>query len=234
MQLGTRMKNYEFASRYFLTRRIPVIIRLDGKAFHSYTRGFDKPWDKLLHNTLCETASFLCSEIQGAKLGYIQSDEINILITDYENINTEPWFVNNIQKIVSVSASLATGYFNKSIVSHTNRLAFFDSRVFNLPKEDVCNYFIWRQQDATRNSIQMLAQYHFSHNKLQNLNTKKLMDKLMIEKNINWNDCETWQKRGSCVYKQAIKYDNYIRNKWTVDKSIPIFTQDNSFISKFI
>jgi tRNA(His) guanylyltransferase len=252
--LGDRMKTYEGVTKNFLTRRTPVIIRIDGKAFHSFTRGFKKPFDKLLIETMQDTAEYLFRNIQGCKLAYVQSDEISLLLTDYEKITTDAWFGNNVQKMASVSASMATMMFNKSFSNNvwdyqgsvtgwigddydfskeadeklckTYRdkvgMAMFDSRVFSLPKEEVCNYFIWRQQDATRNSIQMLAQSEFSHKELQGLSCDKLQDKLMLERNINFNDIETTCKRGSCVKNGEI------------DNEIPIFTQDRGYIDRLL
>ena len=112
--LGDRMKeNYENRSKTYLTRRTPVIIRLDGKAFHSFTRGMKKPYDEIFHNTMNATMKYLCENIQGCKLGYTQSDEITLLLTDYDTLTTSAWFDYNVQKICSVSASMATMAFNK-------------------------------------------------------------------------------------------------------------------------
>ena len=156
--LGNRMKNYEGVSKTYLVRRMPVIIRLDGKAFHTFTKGFDKPFDNLFMSTMQETCKALCKEVQGCKIAYTQSDEISLLITDYDALNTSAWFDDQIQKMVSVSASIATLAFNKTFyelcmqlsVDDTEKFkktyqskmftAKFDSRAFNLPKEDVCNY----------------------------------------------------------------------------------------------
>lgn len=196
--LGDRMKTYESVSRHFLTRRTPVIIRLDGCHFHTFTRGFDKPFDDILCRAMQETMKNLCTSIQGCVLGYTQSDEITLVLCDYKKITSDAWFGNNIQKIVSVSASEATTVFNSSFraivfeqlipytlledKSYVNDVTYrrlmdkylskadtatFDSRVFNLPKEEVCNCLIWRQQDATRNSIQGLGQKYFSHKQLE-------------------------------------------------------------------
>ena len=238
--LGDRMKMYEDVNRNYLTRRMPVIIRVDGKAFHSFTRGFDKPFDAVLQNTMVNTAIGLCKGIQNCKLAYTQSDEISLLLVDYENITTEAWFKNNIQKMASVSASMATLLFNsifsaeqEAFISELSSLyqkrlwrAMFDSRVFNIPENDVCNYFIWRQQDAIRNSIQMVAQANFSPKSLQRLSCDKLQEKLRQEKDINWStDFTTGQKRGYTIIKGE--------NGWYADDS-PILTQDRNYIEKFV
>lgn len=182
--LGDRMKgNYESRTQMKLPRRTYVIIRLDGKAFHTYTRGLDKPFDNELITDMASTTKFLCDTIQGCKMGYTQSDEISLLLTDFDRLTTDAWFDNNIQKMVSVSASMATGFFNRirenDEFDEPRPLAFFDSRVFTIPTAvEVENYFVWRQKDATRNSIQMVAQNHFSHKELHGKTTEDLLEML--------------------------------------------------------
>lgn len=227
--LGDRMKRYENVNRYSLVRRTPVIIRLDGKAFHSFTKGLDRPFDEDLHNTFKQTVFDLVSQIQGAVFAYTQSDEISILLRDWDTLTTDAWFDYNIQKMASVSASIATAEFNM-LWSKSDKIALFDSRVFNIPKEEVCNYFIWRQQDATRNSINMLGQHYFSHKQLQGKKTNEVMDMLMLEKNVNWNDLDTWKKRGICVLRK--KYKD--QTGWAMDTNIPIFTQDRNYVEQYL
>lgn len=249
--LGDRMKNYENVTRNYLVRRTPVIIRLDGKAFHSFTKGFTKPFDSVLMNSIQDTMLYLCKHIQGCVMGYCQSDEISLLLIDYQDIDTCAWFDNNILKLVSVSASMATLSFNsyfkqnneteKCVLDedkeekrniNSKRIsrygtAMFDSRAFNIPKEEVCNYFIWRQHDATRNSIQMVAQSKFSHGQLQGVNTSKIQEMLFQEYGINWSeDFSTSEKRGSCCIKE--------NGSWKVDYDIPIFTQDRNYIERYV
>ena len=156
--LGDRMKhNYENVSRTYLTRRTPVIMRLDGKAFHTLTRNCVKPFDIDLQDAMKATAIELCLEIQGAKIAYTQSDEISILLTDYDNLKTSPWFDYNIQKMCSIASAMASVKFS-SVWGSTG---LFDCRVFNIPKDEVMNYFVWRQKDWLRNSLSMLAQANF-------------------------------------------------------------------------
>lgn len=212
-----RMKsNYEDRYRFHLTRRTPVIIRIDGKAFHTYTRGLNKPFDQGLIEDMQQTTIFLCKNIQGAKLGYTQSDEISILVTDYDNLNTDAWFDYNIQKMTSISASLATGIFNQlrmyrnadenielglsTLESIGIKLANFDSRCFNIPKEEVSNYFLARQKDAVRNSVSMLAQSLYSHKELEYCSVDRMQEMCFV-KGINWNNLEYYKKRGSTVVK---------------------------------
>ena len=237
--LGDRMKsNYENRSKTELFRRTPVIIRLAGKAFHTFTRGLQKPYDTILMKTMQETMLYLCENIQGCKIGYTQSDEITLLLTDYDTLTTDAWFDYEVQKLCSVSASMATLAFNKlfeeNVVSIEDTIryndkfmkAMFDARCFNIPKEEVCNCFIWRQQDATRNAIQLLGQNYFSSKELHKKSCNDIQDMLMVNKSINFNDERTDFKRGSCGYKDGIK--------WTIDREIPIFTQDRNFIERFV
>lgn len=252
--LGDRMKKFEDSFRQHLPIRMPVIIRLDGCHFHSYTAKCKKPIDMGLIECMNETAISLCKTLQGCQLAYVQSDEISLLITNYQDINTQALFSNNLQKIVSVSASIASVTFTNN--SHkiwgsigvrepipTIKPAYFDSRVFVLPKEEVTNYFIFRQQDATRNSVQMLARSLYSHKQLENKNNSELQE-LCFQKGKNWNDCPTFQKRGRCIVKTKTMKEGTNpktgevfqaeRSEWVVDQNIPIFSQDRDYIEKFI
>ncbi len=226
--LGDRMKTYEGVTQTRLMRRTPVIIRLDGRAFHTFTRGLDKPFDDKLNRAMTFTMQTLCEEIQGAQMGYTQSDEISILLQDWATFTTDGWYDYKTQKMVSVAASIATAVFN-TVFKHPTKtpLALFDARVFNVPFEEVTNAFIWRQQDATRNSINSLAQAHFSHKALQGLNVSQVQDKLMLEKGINWNDIETRFKRGTCAVRNEL-------GTVGVDWDIPIFTQDRNYIERHL
>ena len=221
-ELDERMRSYEDSSRVYLPRRLPLIVRVDGRAFHTLTAHMRKPWDLVIHNAMVEVAAALMKEAQGAKLAYAQSDEVSVLLTDYDALNTEAWFGKNLQKIVSVSASVAALAFNHGSLSW-NLEGAFDARAFVLPKEEVANYFIWRQRDCERNSIQGLAQAHFPHKHLHGLNTSQLQDKLMSEASVNWNDCEPWQKRGTVVLPGP-----------AIDDAPPRFTASREYIERFV
>lgn len=234
-EFGNRMKSYENAYRMSLPKRMPVIVRIDGKAFHTYTKGLKKPFDENLAMAMAETAQYLCKNIAGCKLAYYQSDEISLLITNDDKLTTEAWFGNVLQKIVSVSASMTTAYFNSlNWEGKPEELAMFDSRVFILPKDEVNNYFLWRQNDATKNSISMLAQANYSQRELQNLNGSQMQDKLMTEKSINWNDLETWKKRGLCVCRENLVKEKGKRNPVNIDLEIPIFSSETDYIRKWL
>jgi len=250
--LGDRIKgNYESRSKQFLVRRLPTIIRLDGKAFHTYTKGLDKPFDEGLIEDMQETTKFLCENIQGCKFGYTQSDEITLVLTDYDKLTTSAWFDYNVQKMTSISAAMATAKFNQLRqkrlfdkydkgekyypieFSLTDKLAYFDSRVFQIPeKEEVVNCLVWRQQDAERNSIQMLAQSLYSHKELQNKNTSILQD-MCFEKGYNWNYLHFSKKRGSFITKEVFTIGDTVRSRWVVIET-PIFTKDRELILNLI
>ena len=268
--LGDRMKKYEYVSRTYLTPRTPVIIRLDGKAFHTFTRGFNKPFDMVLVKTMQETMKFLCENIQGCVLGYTQSDEITLVLVDYKKINSCAWFDYNIQKCASVAASMATMAFNKFFEKNVNdwiskntptfheawgnledeklyhtylkafdKGAMFDARVFNIPKEEVTNCILWRQNDATRNSIEMVGHANFSQNQLHKKSCNEIQDMLMLQRGINWNDFPTTLKRGSCCKRIVVSEPNEAefktRSRWIIDNEIPIFKGDNrAYIDELI
>ncbi|WP_068619401.1 tRNA(His) guanylyltransferase Thg1 family protein [Paenibacillus tuaregi] len=233
---GNRMKGYENVFRQILPQRLPVILRIDGSHFHTYTRGMKKPFDESLTRAFWETCKYLAQNIMGCKLVYHQSDEISILLTNYDKLTTQSWFENNLQKIVSVSASMATAKFNEVIKEYypNQPLATFDSRAWVLPHDEVTNYFLWRQQDATKNSISMVAQANFPHHELEGLDGKKLQDKLFIERGVNWNDLPVWQKRGVCITKQDYKKQEATRSRWEVDFDTPIFSQDREYINQYV
>jgi tRNA(His) 5'-end guanylyltransferase len=192
-----------------------------------------------------ETAIYLCKNIQGAMLAYVQSDEISILLNNYKENNSQSWFDNNLEKMISVSAGMASAKFSmlSDSIFGKFKMAVFDSRAFVLPKEDVVNYFIWRQSDATRNSIQMLARTLYSHKELIGVDSDQLQE-LCFQKGINWNDCPASQKRGRCVVKIRTLKTGFnpklnmefpaLRSEWVIDNEIPIFTQDRNYINRFI
>ena len=273
--LANRMKEYEKRNQYYLQKRTPVAIRVDGRSFHTFTKGFKRPFDYIFMKSMQETAKYMCENMGNAKFAYVQSDEITIILTDYDTLETDCWFNYRTDKLCSISASMATMAFNKyfeenvtnevleykmvphcveiqqeikeyhnTLIAALDKGAMFDARCFNIPKEEVTNLIYWRQLDASRNSIQMVGQANFSHNELQNKSCNDIQDMLMLQKNINWNDFPTYQKRGSCVVKsdekETITEDNIgtkmtIRSKWIIDKEMPILKgKDRAYIDKLV
>ena len=281
-ELGIRMKTYyEQIPKTRLMRRTPVAIRIDGKAFHTFTRGFQKPFDEVLVKSMQETMKYLCENIQGCVLGYTQSDEITLILVDYKKLNSAAWFDYEVQKMCSIAASMATMAFNKAFedsledffnknthlveygthcqhefislekeelnsnyIKAIEKGAMFDARCFNIPKEEVTNLIYWRQLDATRNSIQMVGQAHFSHKELHEKSQSQIQDMLFTQKGINWNDFPTHLKRGSCCIKEYYYgnisesnngYSIPIKSHWIIDKEIPIFKgEDRKYIDDLV
>ena len=270
-ELGKRMKEfYEIVPKTKLVRRMPVAIRIDGRSFHTFTRGFEKPFDEVLIKSMQKTMKYLCKNIQGCVLGYTQSDEISLILVDYKKLNSSAFFDYEVQKICSITASMATMAFNKYFREYVDDFnedyysswnhnknedklydiyndavekgAIFDSRCFNIPKEEVTNYVYWRQLDAIRNSIQMVGQANFSHRELQNKSCNDIQNMLMTQKGIDWNSLETYKQRGSCCIKKIIqnkkddtKNGAYIRSEWIIDNDIPIFKgNDRKYIEDLI
>ena len=238
--LGDRMKGYENITRNHLISRMPVILRLDGCHFHTFCKGFDKPYDRILAESMIDTTKYLCENIQGCVLGYTQSDEITLVLVDYQTFNTSSWFDNGIQKMTSVAASMATLEFNRvfsdMVSNHVGDKyekaikmgAMFDCRAFNVPKEEVVNNILWREQDCVRNSIQALGQAHFSHRELHKKNTEDIITMVKEKTGILWNNLPIEQQRGVC----CIKDEN---GHWTIDRNIPIFKgEGRDYIEKLI
>ena len=217
--LGDRMKeNYENRYRIKLTRRMPVIMRLDGRAFHMLTKRCKRPFDYDFTAAMTQTVLCLMSDIQGAKCAYVQSDEMSFLLTDFDDLNTEAWFDYNMQKMCSVAAGLASVGFT----GRWGEEGIFDCRVFNIPREEVCNYFIWRQKDWERNSLQMLAQAHYSHKQLLNKG-KAEMHEMLHDKGVNWADLTKGQKNGWFIFDSGGQI-----------MEAPIFTENRGAIEYYL
>lgn len=241
--LGDRMKNAENCFRYYLPRKTNVIMRLDSRAGHTSFKNCIKPFDDNLMRAFDETAIALCKDISGAKLAYCQSDELNLLLTDYDQSNTESWFDNNIQKMCSISASIATAKFNEVKPSYITKPVYFDSRVFILPNlSEVANLFLWRQRDWEKNSLQMLARSLYSHKELHNKNFTGLHD-LCMAKGVNWSKLDSRYKNGRIIIKnevfKSVKIKDreaiVLRKEW-VAKSMDFQGYEDWFnlINKFI
>lgn len=253
--IGDRMKNnYENISKTKLMRRTPVALRLDGKAFHSFTRGFKKPFDDILVESMQETMKYLCENIQGCVFGYTQSDEITLILIDYQTFETQAWFDYEVQKMCSIAASMATMKFNQifnglvndfftngidvftedvdlqhymnSLSKAVDKGAMFDCRAFNIPKEEVANLIYWRQLDAIRNSIQMVGQANFPHRELQGKTCENIKEMLIAEKDINWDNYPIHLQRGSACQKGE--------NGWEIDSNMPVIKFNRDYIEKLI
>lgn len=248
MNVGDRIKDYyEGRTKQLLMRRTITILRLDGKGFSKFTQGFNKPFDDGFSDDMDETAKFLCENIQGAKFAYTQSDEITVVLCDYDNQETSAWFDYSVQKMTSVSASLATAKFNqlrtKRLENYASidvddlnnmELAMFDSRVFQVPTlDEMVNTLIFRQQDCTRNSVSMAADALLKGS-MEGIKNQVKQERLFQEAGVNWNDYKTKYKRGSVIKKVQIENNGAIRNRWVIDNETPIFTQDKEYLINFM
>lgn len=204
--LGDRMKIYEGveSARKFISM-LPIMIRLDGKCFSNWTRNLHKPYDLRMISLMTEVTKKLVAETN-AVIGYTQSDEISLVLYS-DDYTKQVYFDGKIQKIVSVTASIATYWFNTLATrffdeDNTNNPAYFDSRAWTLPnKLEVVNCILWREMDATRNSINGAAQSLYSHSELHGVTVAECMD-MLIEKGINWNDYPTCFKRGVYIKRK--------------------------------
>ncbi len=233
--LGDRMKaNYEDAYRITLPKRMPLIIRVDGKAFHGVTKNCDRPFDEWLMSRMNFVAEALMAEVQGAQLAFTQSDEISVLVHNYKKLDSQAWFDNNLQKIVSVSAAIATREFNEQRGTARELPAVeFDSRAFVLPEAEVCNYFIWRQNDAVRNSIQMVAQSLYSHNELLGKNQSEQQE-MIFQKGTNWNNLRSTLKRGRVTFKALTMIGSTLGKEIITLAETPDFKTDRNFVEQFL
>ena len=231
------MKEYEKAYDIKLPKRMPIILRIDGRSFHQVLKNAEKPFDKDVKTFMDSVAVALVDEVGGAVFAYVQSDEVNLLVINYSTLEFEPYFNNELQKIVSVTASIATREFNSMIDTYKNKAKIlygtFDSRAFVLPKEEVCNLFLWRQQDCERNSVQMVARSLYTHKQCENKNNSQLQD-MMFKKGINWNSLPVWQKRGRAVYRKAYTENRVLKSRIIIDDEIPVFSEDREFIDRFV
>lgn len=240
--LGDRMKCYEASTSSMLEKNVPVIIRVDGKAFHSYLKKIES-FNECVNDVMDKVAVALCENIQGAQVAYVQSDEVSVFVHSYKNENSSSWFNNQQQKMCSVAAAIAAATFTAEswkiwtkITPGLNdiRPAYFDARVFTLPEYEVCNYFIWRQKDAIRNSVQTLARTKFSHKKVDGKNQLE-MKEMCRAVGSDWDELPVSLQHGRAVYRVLDeKEPGVIRSRWHVDKVIPLFTADRDFIERFL
>lgn len=234
--LGERMKCYEAVPQTKLMRRTPVAIRIDGRHFHSFCKGLQKPFDNIIVESMTGTLKALCEETQNCVFGYAQFDEITLILKDYETLDTQPWFDNKVQKICSITASMATLYFNQIFQERAEEYYFnelsdmsadyvhalyrcletgamFDARCFNIPKEEVTNLIYWRQLDAMRNSVFSFGRANLSHKEIQDLSCADIKS-ILAKRGEVWENLPIALQRGICCYKAE--------GKWRIDLTMPI------------
>jgi tRNA(His) 5'-end guanylyltransferase len=205
--LGNRMKEFESqTTSQKLIKGIPIICRLDGRSFSSFTKGLSRPYDERLSNLMMETTKYLVKETN-ANCGYQQSDEIS-LVWYNNDYKSQPLFDGKLFKLTSILSSLATAFFNKNLPfflpEKSHLLPVFDARVYNVPTlDEAVNSFLWREQDATKNSITMAASHYYSHKELHGKNGSEKQE-MLFQKGVNWNDYPTFFKRGTYVQRKRV------------------------------
>ena len=204
---GDRMKMYENQTCGIrLIPRIPVIARLDGKGFSKFTKGLKRPYDERLSKLMVETVKYLVKETN-ANCGYTQSDEITLMwYTD--KIDASIYFDGRLFKMLTDLSAMASVFFNRKLGEYlpekADKMPRFDARVYNVPTlDEAVNSFLWREQDATKNSISMAAQHYYSHSELMGKNGSDKQE-MLFQKGVNWNDYPTFFKRGTYVQRKRV------------------------------
>ncbi len=231
--LGDKLKAFENASKTKLDRLQPVIIRLDGKAFHTLLRSCTKPYDTHVVRSMRHATEYLCQNVQGCRLAYTQSDEISLLLVAYQTELTHAWFDYQMQKICSVAASFCSVAFNQVWHQQASAFGYFDARAFNLPKENVNSYFVWRQNDCVRNSILALGHANYSNKQLHKLKAVEIKE-LLKTKNIHWENEPSFFTHGSTFVKETYAKGETTRTRWVVDADAPLFVEDKQYVNKLV
>lgn len=261
--LGDRMKGYEACYSFIIPARTYTVVRVDGRGFSKFTKGMDKPFDAQFSEAMNYATIELCRKFN-PDFAYTQSDEISLVFTDF-GPESQAMFGGKVQKICSLTAARATASFNKKMLmmdaenwEDTDEINYiingsaiydveFDSRVFVIPDYvEVGNYFVWRQQDCTRNSISMAADALYSHKELHGKSASDKQD-MMMEKGVNWNDYTPKYKRGALITREEFEMKSteyefdaqrsdgfYTRKKWVVNENTPIFTKERDFLMALI
>ena len=214
--LFDRMKSYESAHTNTINSKA-LIIRVDGKAFHSLKPYLRKGIDSNMVEIMTNTMLNVVNELQSCVFAYTQSDEISFLLRSDRSPSEEPYLKNKVQKIVSIAASMATAWFNHEASDIIKKLCYFDARVFTMPDEDLPNYFIWRQKDWIRNSIIMLGRAKFSAQELHRKNSAQVLD-MLVRVGYDFDSLTEYHLLGTAYHKDLglyttnFKYNNFIGN----------------------
>lgn len=252
---GNRMKGYEAVTDMRLPGLTPVVVRVDGKCFHTLTKKLDKPFDRIFNSAMELTMRDLCEKLPNVRFAYVQSDEISLVMLE-RDIRSESWFGNRLQKIVSLTAAYATASFRARLSAAmteaapegaANRCgavmnyaplvedAVFDCRAFPVPEKDVCNYFIWRQQDCLRNAIQAAGQVYVGKKELHGMSSDGIIAALK-EKGLDFSLYFSVRERlGAACYRIPVKVGPggiCTRMKFWTDANIPLFWDDREFIEE--
>lgn len=246
---GDRMKAYEAVTDTRLAALTPVVIRVDGRAFHTLTRKLEKPFDRLFMQVMDHVTLELCKQVPNCRFGYVQSDEISLVLLE-PSVHSQQWFDGRLQKILSLTAAIASTEFRLHLldllnVTHENasewgpyiplaKGALFDCRAFSIPERDVCNYFIWRQKDCRRNAVLSMAQHHIGKKQIHGMDVRNLMSRL-YSMGFSEADIPAFNGR-ACVRteKEMERPDGtrFTRMKWEMSEEVPVFWSHRDFIEK--
>ena len=237
--LGDRMKQWENAYRSVVEPHSYLMLRLDGRAFHTYTRGLSRPFDAELVAAMDATMVALCEEIDGVRLAYCQSDEISLVVTDWRHGAptpgnptglrlSEPWLGGVVAKILSISAAVASVEFNDVRVGQSQRAgAVFDARLWTFPGDEqgqaeVGNYLLWRQRDAIKNSVTMAASAVFSRRRLHGVNSEE-KHRLLVEAGKPWEGLPAGYRQGRvAVRRPQVAAVTYVDKRDGAEKTIEV------------
>jgi tRNA(His) guanylyltransferase len=210
--LGARMKGYEQEWRSFFPERSWTVLRLDGKSFHTWTVGLERPYSLAMVEAMAATTQALCERVPGAVLGYTQSDEITIVCQSFSGERTQQWYNGAVQKQVSVAASLATAVFGRRFPER--EIALFDARAFVLPNRvEVMNCLYWRGQDAKRNAISMLGQARFTPEALHGVSSEGVKT-MLAEAGHPAEDADPRFLVGQFCFQRSIERNGAVRRVW--------------------
>jgi tRNA(His) 5'-end guanylyltransferase len=268
MTLGDRVKGYEAAAEQVLPARIPVLVRLDGNSFSRFTKavGFRKPYDERFDAAM-NAAAIAAADYAHAKLAYLQSDEITLLLVNDATHETQPFLGNRTQKLASILAGTASVAFDRALRDEglETPAPAFDARVFVVPHADVNNVLLWRQQDAFRNCVSGVAYWGLrekygrktAQKMLHGRSSDEQQELIFQELGSNVNDLPVPWRRGRCVVRvteerpieevveadvlerlvangQRAHGDKVLRSRWMVDRNIPRFNHDPSYVERFV
>jgi tRNA(His) guanylyltransferase len=243
LKLKDRVDTYVDSSNYRLLSRVPIIIGINGRSFHKVTSLLDKPYCIKFAESMLSTTVKLCMEVEGAIFAYQHNDEIIIVARNDQNQDTSPWYDNRLQKICSITSSIATQHFNMFASNMNLNLfgdALFTSQVFVVPNiTEAINTIIYKQQHNFHTAIQFATFYELLK-KYDKIAIKEMMSDLSIDEktdllkqecDIDFNEYHPSFRRGAACYKVPKIVDGVVKNKWTVNTDLPIFTKDQSFLS---
>lgn len=243
LKLKDRVESYQEQSEYKLLNKLPVVSIINGRSFAKITSLLDKPYCQEFTECMVSTALKLCNEVEGTIFSYHHNDEIILVSRNDQSNDTEPWFDNKVQKLSSIIASIATLQFNNCINAVNLNLlseAYFTVKVFTVPNvSEAINTIIYKQQQNFYTSIQFACFYEllkkydrtYIRDMVQGLSFEEKIELLQQECNVDFNQYPIAFRRGVACYKIPKVIGDTMKNKWTINADLPIFTKDQSFLN---